>query len=64
MVDSTNISLRNNQIFYKNKQLTFTKSNKIKPAIINNNELIYLSDFKKGIGFFSVHTSPFDSKSK
>lgn len=63
-VDSINISLQNNQLFYKNKQLTFTKSNKLKPAVLNDSILVYLSDFKKGIGFYSIHISPFDSKSK
>ncbi len=53
-IDTINTSLINNQVFYKNKQLTFDTSNKLKPAFINNSQLIYLSDANKGIGFYSL----------
>ncbi len=53
-LDTTNVILINNQVYYKNKQLTFENDNKLNPAIINKNQLIYLSDAKKGIGFYSL----------
>ncbi len=53
-LDTINITLINNQVFYKSKQLTFENDNKLNPAIINNNQIIYLSDAKKGIGFYSL----------
>ncbi len=59
-IDTTSIYLIDNQIFYQNKQLTFGKDNKLKPAIINDHILIYLSDINKGIGFYSLVKSPFN----
>ena len=59
-IDTTSIYLIDNQIFYKNKQLSFGKDNKLKPAIINDHTLIYLSDINKGIGFYSLVKSPFN----
>lgn len=35
-------------------RLSFEKSNKRKPIIVNNNTLIYLSDYGRGIGFFTL----------
>ena len=53
-VDSINVTLKNNQIYYQNKQLTFDNDHKLKPIVINDNTLVYLSDYKKGIGFYSL----------
>ncbi len=54
-IDSTSVSIKNNQIFYKNEQLTFDNSNKLKPLLLNN-EIIFLSDKNIGIGFYQLHT--------
>ena len=48
------LKLKNNQVFYKNQQLTFDKSNKLKPMLINNKTIIYLSDYDRGIGFYTL----------
>ncbi len=56
-LDTISVQLINNQVYYKNEQLTFEKGNKLKPAIINQHQLIYLSDAKKGIGFYSLYIS-------
>lgn len=48
------VELKNNQIFYNKKQFTFDKSNKLKPMLINNKKLIYLSDYDRGIGFYAL----------
>lgn len=46
--------LKNNQIFYNKKQFTFDKSNKLKPMLINNKTILYLSDYDRGIGFYTL----------
>ena len=46
--------IKNNQVFYNNNQLTFDKSNKLKPILINGKTVIYLSDYGKGIGLYSL----------
>jgi hypothetical protein len=48
-----NISIIKNQIYYKNKQLTFDTSNKLKPIKIDNN-IVFLSDKNRGIGFYEL----------
>lgn len=54
IVDSTNIKIVDNQIFYKDKQITFDNSNKKKPLIINDSKVFFLSDAEIGIGFYSI----------
>lgn len=46
--------IKNNQIFHHNKQITFDKSNKLKPILINGEIVVFLSDYNKGIGFYSL----------
>jgi hypothetical protein len=56
-LDSHNLKLlqlRNNQVFYKNKQLTFDSSHKLKPILVDNKAVIYLSDYDRGIGFYTL----------
>ena len=60
-IDTSSVSLINNQIFFKNKQVTFGNDHKLKPSIINGNQLLYLSDAKKGIGFYSLYKTPINS---
>ncbi|MFT7250605.1 MAG: hypothetical protein ACI9FW_000318 [Flavobacterium sp.] len=45
--------LINNQIYYNNKQLTFDKSNKLKPTLINHKTILFLSDYDRGVGFYT-----------
>jgi hypothetical protein len=49
-----NTSIRNNQIFYQDKQLTHSSDNKKNARMINSKEIIYLSDKGKGIGFYAI----------
>lgn len=44
----------NQQIFLGDKQLTFDHSNKLKPRWLNKNEIIFLSDKERGIGFYQL----------
>ncbi|QBZ96855.1 glycosyltransferase family 87 protein [Flavobacterium sangjuense] len=48
------LSLKNNQVFYRNQQLTFDKSHKLKPMLIDNKTVLYLSDYGRGIGFYTL----------
>jgi len=61
-MDTTSISFRDNQYFYREKQLTFDRSNKMKPAILNDNSLIYLSDLERGIGFYQLRSIPINTE--
>lgn len=46
------LNLENQQIFHNEKQLTSDKNNKLKPILINDKEVIFLSDENRGIGFY------------
>jgi hypothetical protein len=48
------LELKENQVFYNQKQLTFDKSNKLKPILINAQTILYLSDYDRGIGFYTL----------
>lgn len=43
-----------NQVHYDGKLITNDKSNKLKPVIIDDKIVIYLSDFERGIGFYTL----------
>jgi hypothetical protein len=46
----------NNQIFMADQQLTFDHSNKLQPQWLNKNEILFLSDKERGIGFYQIRT--------
>ncbi|HNP31658.1 MAG TPA: glycosyltransferase family 87 protein [Flavobacterium sp.] len=48
------LSLRENQIVFKNNILTSDSDHKYKPMLINNTTVIYLSDYDRGIGFYTL----------
>lgn len=56
------IIIKHNQLFYNNKQLTFDNSNKLKPLIINDKMVLYLSDYERGIGFYSLQMIMIEKK--
>ena len=56
------LKIKKNQIFYNNRQLTFDKSNKLKPILINGKLLVFLSDYDRGIGFYSLRIIPVNFK--
>ncbi len=43
-----------NQLYHNNKCITSDKSQKIKPILINDKIVLYLSDYDKGIGFYAL----------
>lgn len=52
------LELRENQIFYNGSQVTFDNGNKQKPLLIDGNMLVYLSDYDRGIGFYTLRKQP------
>jgi hypothetical protein len=53
-VSSEETSLRNNQIYYKGKQITNSPDWKKKATLINNNAIVYLSDKNRGVCFYTL----------
>lgn len=53
-VDSVNCVLKHNQIYYKEKQLTFDYSLKKKPLLINDTSVYYLTDSNARRGAFTL----------
>ena len=51
--ENEELILKYNQIYYKNNQVTFDKSNKLKPTLINHKTILFLSDYDRGIGFYT-----------
>ncbi len=49
----TQLELVNNQIYYNKKQLTFDNNNKLKPILIDYKTILFLSDYDRGIGFYT-----------
>ncbi len=54
LFDTTNITIKNNQIFYKEKMLTRNKGNKQKAIQVNKNEIFFLSDENRAPGFYTL----------
>ncbi len=48
------LQIIDNQIYYNNKQLTFDRSNKLKPKLIDHETILFLSDYDRGIGFYAL----------
>jgi hypothetical protein len=62
---STNdLAMRDQQIYYKNRQITETKDWKRKPVLIDHAYIIYLSDQNRGIGFYTLRKIKLPQTSK
>ncbi len=48
------LTLKNNQVFYQNRQMTFDQSHKLKPMLIDHKTILFLSDYDRGIGFYTL----------
>lgn len=48
------VRIQNNQLFYRNKQLTSTPDRKKQAMLINGKEIVYLSDKNRGFGFYTL----------
>ncbi|WP_298546042.1 glycosyltransferase family 87 protein [uncultured Aquimarina sp.] len=54
-INYNDIYLKDNNVYYLDKQITDDTAHKLKPAIVNGNTLIYLSDYQRGFGFYNFH---------
>ncbi|WP_276367534.1 glycosyltransferase family 87 protein [Chryseolinea sp. H1M3-3] len=54
ILETNKISIKNNQIFFQEEQLTNSSDNKINASLLSDNRIIYLSDKGKGIGFYTI----------
>ncbi len=52
------VYIKDNQVYYKNNQLTSTPDRKRQARLINGNEIIYLSDKNRGFGFYTLRRIP------
>ncbi|WP_133054032.1 glycosyltransferase family 87 protein [Niastella yeongjuensis] len=53
---TSDVRIQNNQVYYKNKQLTSTPDLKKQPMLVNGTQIIYLSDRNRGFGFYTLRT--------
>lgn len=55
---SDSVTLIDNQIWYKGRQLTATPDQKAKPTLINGEYIFYLSDEHRGFDFYTLRKFP------
>jgi hypothetical protein len=55
---AADVSIKNNQVYYKNNQLTSTPDRKRQALLINGNKIIYLSDKNRGFSFYTLRLIP------
>lgn len=48
------LEIRAGEVYYNNKKITSDGSNKLKPMLIDQHTILYLSDFDRGIGFYTL----------
>jgi len=53
-LSATELDIKENQIVSKDNMLTFDTSHKYKPMLIDNKIVISLSDYDRGIGFYTL----------
>jgi hypothetical protein len=53
---TNNVRIKNNQVYYKDKQLTTTPDRKKQVMLVNGKDIIYLSDRNRGFGFYTFRT--------
>jgi hypothetical protein len=52
--NNTDLEVKENQIFYKGQKLTFGNDNKKKAMLLNDDQVVYLSDKDRGLGFYTL----------
>jgi hypothetical protein len=52
--DSLRVHLDRNQIYVNKEQVTFDQSNKLKPNLLKDGSIVFLSDHNRGIGFYNL----------
>ncbi|HEV2354895.1 MAG TPA: hypothetical protein VGR89_11655, partial [Puia sp.] len=53
-MSAESLELRDNQIWYRGRQLTHSADRKAQPALVNGAEVYYLSDAYRGFGFYTL----------
>ena len=48
------VEIRNNQIWYRGKEMTMSPDQKEKPLLLNGAYIVYLSDLHRGVGFYTL----------
>ena len=56
------VFIKQNQIFYKETQLTHGSDNKIMAMLLDGKAIMYLSDKGKGIGFYTLRLIPLNNE--
>lgn len=49
--------LHDNEVFYDGRPVTFDHSNKCKAIALNDNTVVFLSDYGRGIGFYNLRVA-------
>ena len=52
--EDATLTIKNNQIYLGQRQISFNKSRKRRPIRINNKDVLYLSDEGRGVGFYTL----------
>lgn len=52
--DSLSVNVHNGQLWYGDSLLTHTSARKKKPVLINGHQVLYLSDYGRGVGFYAL----------
>ena len=53
-LSNDSVTLKDNQIWYKGRQLTVTSDQKAKPSLVNGEYILYLSDEHRGFDFYTL----------
>jgi hypothetical protein len=53
-MDGQGLAIRDNQVWYKGRQLTVSSDRKEKPMLVNGEYIVYLSDKNRGVGFYTL----------
>lgn len=60
-ISDKDITLKENQIWYKNQQLTHGADRKRKPMLVNGKTIVYLSDKNRGVSFYTLRRIDLDN---
>jgi hypothetical protein len=52
------LEVRNNQIWFEGRRITNSGDNKKKPLLVNNSYVLFLSDYGRGVGFYTLRKVP------
>jgi hypothetical protein len=53
---TSEVRIQNNQLYYRDKQLTSTPDRKKQAMLVNGKHIVYLSDKNRGFGFYTLRT--------